>query len=170
MRELSDFSIENIADELNISVEKYAEYENGDTDIPASILYEISQLLKIDMPLLLTGQEPKMHVFTVCRKDKGPSVERRTLYKYQNLAANFIGAKGEPFLVTVDPKPEGEKPSTNSHPGQEFDYVLEGTLKILIHNNELTLKAGDSIYFDSKYEHAMQAVGDRPAKFLAVII
>jgi mannose-6-phosphate isomerase-like protein (cupin superfamily) len=170
IREVSDVTVEQMAAYLNISTDKYREYEDATQEIPASILYEISQKLNIDMGILLTGKEPKMHIFTVCRKDKGASVERRASYNYQNLASDFIHAKIEPFLVTVEPKTPDIPLSTNSHPGQEFDYVLDGKLKVYIHDNQITLEPGDSILFDSKEEHAMEAIGGKPAKFLAVII
>jgi mannose-6-phosphate isomerase-like protein (cupin superfamily) len=123
-----------------------------------------------DMGLLLTGEETRMHIFTVTRKDKGVEVERRKQYKYQNLAEKFIHKKAEPFIVTVEPRQDDNKPSTNSHPGQEFDYVLEGEMKFYIHDNEIILKEGDSIFFDSSYEHAMEALNNQPAKFLAIIL
>lgn len=170
LREISDTSVEDMAKTLALPVEKYSSYENGEDDIPVSILFEIAQKLNVDMSELLTGEVPRMHVFTVTRKDKGISAERRRDYKYQSIAANFVHKKAEPFVVRVDPKPEGTQVSMNSHPGQEFDYVLEGTLKVIIHNNEIILEEGDSIFFDSNYAHGMQAVGSIPAKFLAVIL
>ena len=72
------------------------------------------------MGLLLTGEETRMHIFTVTRKGKGISVERRKQYKYENLAEKFVHKKAEPFIVTVEPRTDGKKPSKNSHPGQEF--------------------------------------------------
>lgn len=170
LRELSDISTEDISDYLGIPVEKYQKYEAGDVDISASILFEIAHKLGVDMGLLLTGEETRMHIFTVTRKDKGVEVERRKQYKYQNLAEKFIHKKAEPFVVTVEPRTEASKPSTNSHPGQEFDYVLEGEMKFYIHDNEIILKEGDSIFFDSSYEHAMEAMNNQPAKFLAIIL
>lgn len=170
LRDISDISIEEIAKKLELPVDTYSRYEKGEEDIPASILLEIAQCLNVDMSVLLTGEMPRMHIFSVTRKDKGVSAERRKDYKYQNIAANFAHKKAEPFVVRVDPKPEGTPVSTNSHPGQEFDFVLEGTLKVVIHGNELILEEGDSIFFDSGYDHGMQAVGGKPAKFLAVIL
>ncbi|MBP1908354.1 helix-turn-helix domain-containing protein [Methanolobus bombayensis] len=170
LRDISEVSIEEIAGKLALSVDTYSKYENGEEDIPASILLEIAQILNVDMSVLLTGDVPRMNIFSVTRKDKGVSAERRKDYKYQNIAANFVHKKAEPFVVRVDPKPEGTAISMNSHPGQEFDYVLEGTLKVVIHGNELILEEGDSIFFDSGYEHGMQAMGGKPAKFLAVIL
>ncbi|WP_440951966.1 cupin domain-containing protein [Methanococcoides sp. FTZ1] len=170
LRELSEINEEEIAKYLNIPVEIYHQYDTGEADIPASILFEIAQFLKVDMTLLLTGEEPRMHIFTVTRKNKGPTVERRKAYKYQNLGPNFIHKKAETFIVEVEPGSTDPEHSMSSHPGQEFDFVLEGTLKIKIHDNEIVLEEGDSIYFDSSYDHAMEAIGDKPAKFLAMIV
>ncbi len=160
--------MDRFASEMDISVETYLKYENAEADIPASILLEIANFFKVDMSLLLTGESPRMNVFTVTRDGKGVSVERRSQYKYQALAEKFIGKKIEPFIVTAEPK-DGE-PTLHSHPGQEFNYILEGSLKIYIHSNEIILNPGDSIYFDSNYPHAMKAMGGEPAKFLAIIL
>lgn len=170
LRELSDLMVKDMAEYLHISDETYENYENGTEDIPASVLFEIAQKLRVDMAILLTGEEPRMNIFTVTRDGNGVSVERRKQYRYQNLAEKFIHKKAEFFIVSVEPKPNGNKSETNSHPGQEFNYVLEGSLKVYIHNNEIVLNKGDSIYFDSTYEHAMEALEGKPAKFLAAII
>ncbi len=170
LREVSRISVKKMAEYLHVSEETYEKYESGIEDIPASILYEIAHKLQVDMGTLLTGEEPRMNIFTLTRNGKGVSVERRKQYKYQNLAEKFIHKKAEFFIVTVDPKPQGTKPDTNSHPGQEFNYVLEGSLKVYIHHNEIILNEGDSIYFDSNYQHAMEAMNGKTAKFLAVIM
>jgi len=168
LRELSEITEEEMADYLKIDVETYRRYETGEDDIPASILFEIAHKLGVDMGLLLTGEETRMHIFTVTRKGKGVEVERRKQYRYENLAEKFIHKKAEPFIVTVEPRKE--KPKTNSHPGQEFNYVLEGRIKFYIHENEIILNEGDSIFFDSSYEHAMEALDCKEARFLAIIM
>jgi len=168
LRVLSDFTIAEMAKECNVSEKEYITYENGEKDIPASVLYEIAHKFKVDMGLLLTGEETRMNIFNVTRKKEGISVERRKQYKYENLAEKFIHKKGETFIVTVEPK-DIDKPATNTHPGQEFNYILEGSLKVYIHDNEIILNEGDSIFFDSTYDHAMKALNNKPAKFLAII-
>ncbi len=170
LRELSEIDPSEMAAHLNIPLGTYLGYEDGKNDIPASVLYEIAQKLNVDMGLLLTGEETRMHIFTVTRKGNGVGVERRKQYKYENLAEKFIHKKAEPFIVTVKPRNENGKPSTNSHPGQEFNYVISGTLKIYIHDNDIILEKGDSIFFDSSYEHAMEALNGKKARFLAIIL
>jgi quercetin dioxygenase-like cupin family protein len=168
LRELSKVTIEDMADYLKMPVEKYNCYECGKLDIPASSLIEIARKLDVDMGLLLTGREPKMNIFTVTRAGEGVEMERRKQYNYQSLAGKFVHKKAEPFIVTI--KPHKGTLFDYSHPGQEFEYVLEGTLKIHIHDHEIVLNTGDSIFFDSSYKHAMEALNDKPVKLLAVVM
>ncbi|MGI5924953.1 MAG: helix-turn-helix domain-containing protein [Lentisphaeria bacterium] len=170
MRELSDISVVDMAAKINVSAEYYRSFEDGNKDISASLLNEIAQALGVDLALLLTGKMPRMDIFSVTRKGKGVSVQRRQQYQYQALAANFLNKKAEPFLVTVQPKDDKEEISLNSHPGQEMDYVIAGTLKVLIHGNEIILEEGDTIFYDSSHPHGMAAVGDKPAQFIAIIM
>ena len=97
-------------------------------------------------------------------------MERRKAYQYQSLAHNFIHKKAEPFLVTVEPKPHETAINVNSHPGQEFNYILEGSLKVILGKHEIILNEGDSLFFDSTIDHGMQALNGEKAKFLAMIL
>jgi transcriptional regulator with XRE-family HTH domain len=170
LRDILEISTDDMSEYLRMSPEQYLKYENGKEDIPASILYEISRKLGVEMSILLTGETPRAHYFSVTRKGQGASVERRKQYKYQSLASNFINKKAEPFIVTVEPKPEKTPVHTNSHPGQEFNLVLEGSLKLIIKDHEIVLDEGDSIYFDSSSDHAMVALNNKTARFLAIIM
>ncbi len=169
LREISGVTIETLSREFKIPKETYCEYESGNVDIPVSFLYEIANRFNVELTAILTGENPRLHNYCLVRKGKGVSVERRKQYKYQSLAYNFLNKKAEPFLVTVDPEPDDAPVHYNSHPGQEFNYLLEGTMKIVINGYEIILNEGDSLYFDSGINHGMKAIGGKPAKFLAVI-
>jgi len=170
LREIAGVSLETLAHEFDISREEYQEYESGEVDIPVSFLFKISHRFSVELTDLLTGESPRLHIYSLVRNGKGISTERRKEYRYQHLAHNFIHRKAEPFLVTVEPDPEGASRPFNSHPGQEFNYVLEGRLKITIDDHELVLNPGDSLFFDSGHRHGMQALDNREARFLAVIL
>ena len=86
LRNLSDISINQIAAYLGIDENEYLNYESGEKDIPVGVLYEISQILKVDMGLLVSGEETRMHIFNITRAGKGIPVERREGYKCENLA------------------------------------------------------------------------------------
>ena len=110
-----------------------------------------------------------MHSYCLTKKDKGLSVDRRSDYKYQALAAGFQNRKADPFIVSITPE-ETKEIHYNSHPGHEFEMVLEGSMKVVIDGKELMLEEGDSIYFDATKKHGMQALNGKNAKFLAIII
>ncbi|MDF2524306.1 MAG: transcriptional regulator, family [Clostridiales bacterium] len=170
LREINGVSLESLAKELEVSNETYSDYESGNIDIPVGFLYKFANKFSIDLAAILTGDVPKLHSYSIVRKGKGINIERRKEYQYQHLAYNFIHKKAEPFLVTVEPEDENSPIHYNSHPGQEFNYVLEGKLKIEINGYELILNEGDSLFFDSNISHGMKALENKPCKFLAIVL
>ncbi|MBK9392164.1 MAG: cupin domain-containing protein [Bacteroidetes bacterium] len=108
-------------------------------DILVSFIYKASRL-NIERRADSGGNNPKLHVYGVVRNGKGLNIERRKHYKYESLAYNFTHKKAEPFMVTIDPETEKESPEFNSHPGQEFNYVIEGRGQIVIDNHDIILK------------------------------
>ncbi|MGD1006988.1 MAG: cupin domain-containing protein [Ignavibacteriaceae bacterium] len=170
LREISGVSYETLAKELDLSPGQYLEYESGTVDIPAGFLIKVAQKNNMELSALLSGENPRLHVYCVVRKDKGLNVERRKQYKYENLAYNFINKKAEPFIVRIEPCPENTPVEYNSHPGQEFDYIIEGTMKIVIDSHEIVLNEGDSVYYDSGYKHAMKALNNTPVKMLTIVL
>ena len=118
----------------------------------------------------MVAEEPHMRSYCVTRKGQGLSGERSKAYKYQSLASGFANRKAEVFIVTVEPKPNVHTVYKNTHPGQEFNMVLEGTMELYINGKTIILEEGDSIYFDSSKPHGMLAKGDKPVRFLAFTV
>jgi len=168
LREDTGVSASEMAEVVKVSSEQYAAYESGREDIPASVLSEIAVRLGVDLGLLLTGEPPKMSLFSVTRAGRGAAVDRRKGYKYENLASSFKEAKFEPFIVTLPETDKAAPIPQNVHPGQEFNYMLEGTMRLKVHDNDVELRPGDSVIFDATKPHGMKAVGG-PAKFIAII-
>ena len=170
IREISGISAESLAKKLGIPATLFLNYESGNTDIPVGIIFEISEIFNIELSVMLGGDNPKLKIYGVVRNGKGLKLERRKQYKYESLAYNFIHKKAEPFMVTVDPRPENSLLEFNSHPGQEFNFVIKGTMMTIIDGHEIILNEGDSIYFDSGYKHAMRALNNEQVKFLAIVL
>lgn len=170
LREISGETIDSLTKIFKVSEAEYIQFESGKVDIPVSLLYEIAGYFKVELTALLTGSEPHRKSVSLVRAGSAPGVERRKGYEYKDLAYNFVHKKIEVFEVIATQKETIESAHFNTHPGQEYDYCLEGTLKVYIEKNEYILNPGDSIYFDSTQKHAMSAINNKPAKFLAVII
>ena len=169
LRDVLDISTEEVANLCGISVEQYEKMERGESELSVANLQKIAKHYGISLDVLMFGEEPHMRNYFLTRKGQGLHVERRKAYNYESLASGFRGRKADPFIVTVEPKAADTPKEMNSHSGQEFNMVLEGTMELTIGQKVLTLNEGDSIYFDATQPHGMRALSDKPVRFLAII-
>lgn len=169
IREDCDLTPEQAAKELGICVEIYTNYESAQTDIPISVLYDMAKIFRVDLTELLTGKSPRLSQYCLVREGEGVAVERYKGYCFESLAFNFVHKMIEPLLVTVEPE-ENKKMSLVSHSGQEYNYVLEGRIRVILGGKEIDMNPGDSLYFDPTIPHGQMALDKTPAKFLTVIL
>ncbi len=169
MREMLDLSIDETAKAVGMNPERYAEFEEGKHDFAFSFLFTLANKFGVEITDLLTGDTPKLHLYSLVRKGEGLKMERRKEYKYQHLAFYFKEKKAEPFLVTVEYDENIKEVHPNSHDGQEFNYVLKGKMAVTIEDKVLELSEGDALYYDAKHKHAMKALGG-DCQFLAIIM
>ena len=166
LREILEISAADVAADIGISAETYAKYESGEQDIPISVLYGIAGKLGTDVTVIMTGEDPRMENAAVCRRGKGIQIERYPGYEFSSMAYNFKGRTMEPLLVTLD---SSRPPAAQvAHSGQEFNYVVEGRMKVTVGKAEYVLAEGDSVYFDARLPHGQSAV-DGSARFITVI-
>ena len=168
LRDICDLSLEEVANQMEISTEEYEEYEEGKKDFSISFLCKLADIFGVDVLDLMSGDSPTLSMCSVVKKGEGYRVKRNSRYNYKHLAFTFRNKMAEPFMVTVDPT--DEPPVMNTHKGQEFDYVVSGKMQFFIGDISYVLEAGDSVYFDSSLPHAEIAIGDKPTKFIAVVI
>ena len=171
LRELLDMTAEDMAALLNMPIGRYLEFEGGEHDFPFSFLYEVAKKLGADLTEILTGEAPTLATFSLIRSGEGLPVKRRTGMNYQHLAYLFKNRATTPLLVDAmyDTELENAPIELNFHAGQEFDFILEGQLRIKIGDHEFVMNPGDSVYYDSNCAHGMVAVGGQNCKFIAVL-
>ncbi len=173
IREDLGITVEEMAALCEMSVERYTEMEEGQVDFPFSFLNRCANRFGVDISALMTGSVlPCLRTYAVERKGKGLTVDRRPEFNYIHLASRFYNHKIDPLYVTVPytGNTDSEKIDTNTHDGQEFDYVLKGTLKYVVGDKTEVLSEGDSIMLDSSIPHGMAAMSEGGATFLAIVI
>ena len=172
LRKMLEISKKEMADFVGLDVEQYIKYENAMEDLNFTFLYKCAEKLGVDIIDLLMGENPHLLFYSIVRKEKGLDMKRREGFKYEHLAYKFKNKLAETFLETAPYiKDEQDKPiSLSFHKGQEFDYIISGSLKVQLENHTEILNPGDSIYYDSGRGHGMLAVGGKDCKFIAVVI
>ncbi len=172
LREIMEFSVEEMAEATNVSPEEYALREAGEKDFSVTFLGKCADKFGVDIIDLLSGSGPRLKSYSVVRKGQGLSVHRRESFAYQHLAYKFSGKLADPYLV-VAPYVESQQDAPialSQHDGQEFDYILSGTLKVVVNGKEKILSEGDAIYYDSSKPHGMIAVDGKECRFLAFLV
>ena len=170
-RKQRGFSLEELASRTGIEQNTLAQVEAGEAILPLGQLIKLSKALSLKMADMISKGE---EAFTIVRAGQRQSFSRFGKakqashgYEYESLAPNKKDRMMEPFIVTLQPA-VADEPS--SHDGQEFIFVLEGQMEVLVDDTRDVLGPGDAIYYDSNSMHLVKAHGDRPAKILAVLI
>lgn len=88
-------------------------------------------------------------------------------FRVELLADPKKGKLMEPLLV--DLSSAREEVPLQSHPGQEFNYVVDGRCLFLFGKDRIELRIGDAVYFDASVPHVCRAVGRSVSRILAVV-
>jgi len=171
IREKRGFSLDELAKRTGIPRSALAQLEAGESMLPLGQVIKLSKALSLRMADVIS---PGKESFTIVKSNQrqsfsrfGKDREASYGYEYESLAAQKKNRAMEPFIVTLHPS-GADEPS--SHDGQEFIYVLEGEMEVIIENTRDVLKPGDAVYYDSTNMHLVKANGGKPAKILAVLI
>ncbi len=167
LREACDVTREEMAEELEVSVETYTAWEETGADVPISAIYHMAQQFGVEFNDILNGTSSKLNTYQIVRAGQGKEVPRNPRYHYEDLAWRYVDKIMQPLLVTIDPTEKPHKPQ--AHDGQEFNYVLEGTLVLTWGDQQFKLEPGDSVFFNPTIMHCQSALGDKPAVFVCVI-
>ncbi|MDR2046915.1 MAG: XRE family transcriptional regulator [Clostridiales bacterium] len=165
LRTFNEFSESVVAGKIGVPEAEYKEYESGNRDIPIGVIYNLAAVLDVEPTVIITGKHPEEVTACVFYDGAGTVVQRFPGYRYMSLADGFKNKQMKPMIVTVEPNDSTE---LLVHGGQEFNYVLEGKIRVVIGDREYYLRQGDGVYFDPNVPHAQYAMSDR-ARFLTVI-
>ncbi len=169
IREEKGLSYEEISNVTGVDVEMLEKIEKNEIQPQLGTLVRLSKALESAFSRLVSGVGTRL--YSITRKDERKIVSRSTsvkgkkLYTYMSLAPEVKGRHMEALVVTLEENPEEE---TSVHEGEEFIYVLEGTVIVKIDKDRHELEPGDSIYYLSTTPH-MIAAKSGTATILAVL-
>ena len=172
MREICGYTVAETAAMTEVSEEEYRLYEAGGRDFPFTFIHKCSKAFDIGITDLLEGRSAHLSSYTVTRRGEGQETAKEAGISIMAMAPQFSKKIAEPYRVRYEYNEELQnKPiHLTKHAGQEFDFVLEGRLKVQIGSHVEYLEEGDSIYYNSSTPHGMIAVDGRDCLFMAVVL
>jgi quercetin dioxygenase-like cupin family protein len=170
-------SRETLAERSGLDVELIRRIEDEGHIPDLAPLLKISRALGVRLGTLLDDHEELGPVIT--RKGEAAEAARFITgevqggesgahheggHRFHALAADKGSRHMEPFIVDIEKDSEQPK---SSHEGEEFIYVLEGSVTVEYGKDTYTVNRGDSIYYDSIVPHRVTA--ETNARILAVL-
>ena len=173
LRKKAGLVLQNLSDRTGLSKPLLSQIEREVVSPPIATLLKISKALNVNIGFFFQDGDPEEKVVLV-RRDESKVIDSRYFgreesgYYYEALAYKKSKKYMEPFLVEFKRK-KAEKLSYFSHEGEEFIYLLEGTLEFRTESQQYVLYPGDSLYFESSIPHAYRALERRNARALTVV-
>ena len=173
LRETRGLSLKDVADRTGFSTALLSQIENHLVSPSLGTIIKLATALGIPVGDFLgeTRREP----FTIVRKDERKRVSRFASkdgvaygYSYESLGFDKKDRHMEPFIVTLEPTTL-KSSKTSVHDGEEFIFVLEGTMEVILGDHTDILHPGDSIYYDSNIPHRVQCHEGKITRILAVL-
>lgn len=161
-------TLDDLAQASGYSKSLLSKIENGKVVPALATLSKIANALGVRISTLLEDGEddhPALTPNLVERPEAFVATDKG--YTIYAVAPHFINKKMQPVLVYGR---KGEvKPHSVSHGGEEFIIVLEGEVQAHIGDRRFNLKQGESIYFQSAYQHGFVPLTDH-AVYLDIIV
>jgi quercetin dioxygenase-like cupin family protein len=95
-------------------------------------------------------------------------VKRTRSYSYETLSTGGEKDHLMAFTVTIEPE-QAHKPVAYKHDGEEFIFVMEGKLQLMLGRKPHHLKTGESVHFNANTPHKLKSTSKEPTRCLVVL-
>lgn len=174
LRERSGLALAEIAAACGLPQDRLEQYEKGLALPAVGELMNLARVFDVSLNHFFMAGPPvgRVEVVRVSErwKVKPPTDTAAALnYSYEALSYRLTDKVMSPFHIEIPPS-ESKEIEPLSHEGEEFHFILEGSVETTVGRDTYQLSAGDAIYFDSRLRHSIRALGSVPARMLACLV
>lgn len=155
---------EELADRTELSKSFISQVERDLTSPSIATLVDILQALGTDLKEFFGDVTDSQVVFHDA--DYFEKIDDELGNKTEWIIPNAQKNQMEPILVTI--QPGGSTYVDNPHEGEEFGYILAGTVTLHLGQRSLRAKKGETFYFKAKSPHYIENKGKTPASLIWV--
>ncbi len=163
LRKGKGLTLQQVSDVSGMSVSFLSQVERELTSPSVASLASISRALDVNVSFFFPPPHSKNKLVPSYARE--PFQMDNTDVVYARLGGDFDDRTLEPLFAAYPPHYQGED---LSHLGEEFYYVLQGQLVIVMEQEEYKLNPNDSIHFSSRHKHRIENRGDVPVHVVAV--
>ncbi len=172
-RRMKGYTLRQLSQLVDCSESMISKLENSRLSPSLAMLGRLAEALETTVPDLLILDQDNTHeyavtVFPADRFSKipnEPGEENRMVWFDRVLPFDKSGLLQVNLLHLA---PGAEQPRFLKHDGEEFIFVLDGTLDVIIADETYPVSAGGGIYFASTLDHRYANTGDQTVRALWV--
>ena len=159
LRKKNSWRLRDLSEKTGISVATLSKLENGKTKLNFSTVNKLAQGIGVAVTELTSPGLAHTKDTTMTLGGGGVVFETRDV-DYEVLCADYTGGNQGYAKLSVKARTLDPNLPWHRHPGKEFIYVLKGILVLHTEDREqITLKSGDSLLFDSSIGHHYISAG-----------
>ncbi|QUJ76806.1 helix-turn-helix transcriptional regulator [Sulfitobacter albidus] len=160
-RQQRKLTLKELCDKAGMSVGYLSQVERGNATPSLGTLAQISHALDLGLDYFVARPKPGDAVSYAERRPKFSISD--TSVTYETLSSEFPGHELSAFIMHCPP---GFKSETFQHEGEEFIYILSGSIEKTLDGEAFTLREGDSLHYNGLTPHSWKTLGDAPARML----
>ncbi len=170
LRKSRGWTLEQAAKKAGLARSTLSKIENGQMSPTFEALKKLALGLEISVPQLFTPpQDDRVSGrMAVTKSGEGQSHPTAT-YEHELLAAKLTKKAMLPYRTRVRARAFDEFDGWVRHDGEEFLYVLTGTIRLITEFYEpVDMRRGDSAYYDASMGHNVISTSEEDATILWV--
>lgn len=158
LRQQRKLTLADVAAMASLSASHLSQIERDKTTPSLTTLTSIAKVLEVNLRDLFESKENQVYI---ARATYGPENGDVVLgVRKSRLTSPESGWDLEVHRLTLHPGAPCLE--FEPYPGEVLGFVLEGTLVVVVDDEQFELKAGDSIHYDADRPYCLQCDGDVP--------
>jgi len=162
-------TLDHLSGLSNLTKSFVSKIERGVSVPSISTAMKLAESFDITVGQLL-GEDNHEGAISIVRKSERRSFMRAgssSGYDYEMLAGPKQFKSMEPYIMQPPLKFQDKR--LFEHVGEEFMFVLSGSIEVELSGKKFRLNSGDVLYFDSHLPHRTRSLGNKYAKVLVVV-
>ena len=171
LRRKHKFSLETLSQMTGVTKSYLSKLERGLSEPSISTILKLASAYSLSINDLVGEHATETDGIAIVRKSERKSISgaekgnNDTLY--QILGSGDSARTLIPFIA-LPPFQFPDDDAIFPHEGEEFIFVIRGSIEVKISEQVFKLNSGDSIHFDSEYPHRLRSAGKKVAEVLVM--
>lgn len=158
LRKRRGATLSEVAAVTGISVSTLSRLESGARKATLELLLPLARLYETSLDELVGARHP------------GPHLHQRPVRRHGGIVIPLNPRPGglQAMKEILPASRVGLAPDPQTHPGYKWVHILDGTLRLLVGDNEVVLRAGEGAEFDTRLPHWYSNGNDRSVELLSL--